>query len=461
MSSMNNENRCWTGLTVRSAWAVGILCSLLGCGGNKSPSDADVEAGPSCTATSADDEPDVAGTDANCDGVDGVVTDAVFVDAARGSDASAGTREAPVASVGKGIEVAVENGKHMVLLAAGTYSGTVTLADGISIHGGYEPTDGWARPALTTRSPVTILTATSSPVVLGESIASATRISGVGVTGPNVSAYGVSSVAMRLVDSAGLTLEDCELRAGTGGPGATGATPAQSTIVGTAGGPGLISKCYGPAANCDHNSPTFTAQSLSRTAAVCGGCGRGGIGSWAWADDTVTRNGGPGDSWNGTACVDSGSSGPGSAGQATGPTPATGPGGLAGAPGAPGAPGVGATSAGAITEGGFVTVLAESGGQGSVGGGGGGGSAGAYRGCPAPDDGNFLVGGTGAYGGSGGCGGAGGGGGGLAAVASLLRSFKIADKSWRGAAAFGGPFAAIIMRDGGRSPAPISVNAAQ
>ncbi len=87
---------------VSSGWALGaLLAGAMGCGGGE----ADVSDGADGDAGCVEaDEPDALGTDSNCDGVDGVVADSVFVDGAQGDDGNVGSREAPVATVGRGLD---------------------------------------------------------------------------------------------------------------------------------------------------------------------------------------------------------------------------------------------------------------------------------------------------------------------------------------------------------------------
>ena len=54
-----------------------------------------------------------------------------------GTDTNAGTRAAPLRSVQAGINAAASGGGD-VYLAVGTYTGLVTLRNGVSIYGGYE-----------------------------------------------------------------------------------------------------------------------------------------------------------------------------------------------------------------------------------------------------------------------------------------------------------------------------------
>ncbi len=353
-----------------------------------------------CVPSEAVDAPDVNGIDSDCDGIDGVASDAIFVDVSLGNDTNAGTSAAPVATIARGVDLAVAQAKRAVLVAGGDYTSGVTLANGVDIHGSYT-SETWAR-ALVGRSPSTIISA-ASPTIVGEDITSPTRISGIRVVASDAVVPGQSSIAVLLVDASGLTVEDSTLRGGGGADGALGTANASIPTVGMMGNEGLPAACNGDTKypGCTNNPNT---QSARYTSAPCG-CGRGGGGGWAWSDPSLTRVGFAGTERNALgACVDS----VGLNGLAASGNGGTGWPGAMGAPGSGGAPGT--RSAAAFTAAGYAPASGAPGGTGMEGGGGGAGASGEPRWCSTTA--STLKGGTGAMGGSGGCGGAGGGGGG-------------------------------------------------
>lgn len=101
---------------------------------NDNPND-----GCECTFVGDKDDPDAPG-DANCDGIDGVVTGGIFV-AKNGSDGNQGTWDKPVLSITKGIQLAKgkagANGSYNLYVATGVYSESITMQAGISLYGGY------------------------------------------------------------------------------------------------------------------------------------------------------------------------------------------------------------------------------------------------------------------------------------------------------------------------------------
>lgn len=74
--------------------------------------------------------------DVNCDGVDGELSNAIFV-AKHGDDANVGTRESPKRTIQAGIEAAIMAGKRDVYVATGVYQEAVALAPGVGVYGGY------------------------------------------------------------------------------------------------------------------------------------------------------------------------------------------------------------------------------------------------------------------------------------------------------------------------------------
>lgn len=91
--------------------------------------------GCECQYLSEQDDPDVPG-DANCDGIDGVAADGVFV-SKDGSDANPGSWEEPVLTIQGGILTAANIGKPNVYVATGVYQESVALEEDVAIYGGY------------------------------------------------------------------------------------------------------------------------------------------------------------------------------------------------------------------------------------------------------------------------------------------------------------------------------------
>lgn len=413
------------------------------------------DTGPACTPTSATDQPDSAGLDANCDGVDGEVADAIFV-AKSGADSSApsaGTSANPVLTVGFATSLAVQRGRHVVLIGEGTYAEAVVLHDGVSLHGGYRPSMNWSRSAA---AETTFFSA--APVVSGTGIASATALTRLTIEALDASP-GNSSMAIELRTSNGVRLEDIHVLAGDGGAGIDGVQPMQAAAgnPGSTGGNGaaltlaVAESTTWPSPIAAFNPASWVSGAPPRATggvASCG-CGNGGLGGIAYVDYSASAagqilRGGPGDGGqyaNGVTC------GTATGGAAHG---APGIGGFIGVDSMapedagsilftwdPGTGGAGqdgtsgtdatAPSIGAFAMSGFLPSGGSSGGVGTAGSGGGGGGAGygtatSYMIFSKPKYSWWEMGGGGGGGGAGGCGGAGGsaGGGGGASVGLFL-----------------------------------------
>ena len=84
----------------------------------------------------AEDLPDVGFVDANCDGIDGDETDAVFVSVSGSDSATCGPMVEPCGTVQWGVDQANTLGLGNVYVAAGDYTESVALADGVDVYGG-------------------------------------------------------------------------------------------------------------------------------------------------------------------------------------------------------------------------------------------------------------------------------------------------------------------------------------
>lgn len=194
--------------------------------GNDADSSDDADGGaaevtvPSCIPSPLDD-PDDDFTDTNCDGIDGDKTKAVFV-APTGSDASDGSMEKPVATVTRGIQLAVAKGKD-VYLCKGDYSeSTIQLAsNGVRIYGGYDCAEKWARSSVS----VAHLVSTSSSAVTIRNVSDPVVFDRVDITAANGKSGSESSTAVFISNSKKVTLRRGTLQAGSGADGVQPVTP--------------------------------------------------------------------------------------------------------------------------------------------------------------------------------------------------------------------------------------------
>ncbi len=342
--------------------------------------------------------------DENCDGIDGVAAQCVFVSASGTDSPSAGTRAAPVRTIAHAISLAAAAHKD-VCLAAETFNEPVELAPGVSIYGGFDRSDAsfpWKRKPST---PTTI--AAKGTVVLAKSIDRDTHVEGLTLhaTTPDPPNAGASTYGVRLVGgSATLFVRYNTITTDNAQPGADGKSGDKGAN-GTGGATG--------SAGCSHCSsiePQGGSLGGAPVTSTCGGgtSGAGGQGGW---DQSGGATGGAG--------TGSGSQGGGGgSGNATCVVSSGGGGGKGGTPtslGTAGAPGTAGPAAGGVSaDGAYVPPAGGAGGKGGAGfaGGGGGGGGGGSNGglCYGDRGGGGGSGGTGGCGGSGGAGGQGGGG---------------------------------------------------
>jgi hypothetical protein len=100
-----------------------------------------------CTTYCApcEDMPDEEYRDTNCDGIDGDVARALFVDEF-GVTGGVGTMSSPMTDLQLAIDTAYATpGVDHVYVSIGLYQGPIDLADGVSIWGGYDANNGWSR----------------------------------------------------------------------------------------------------------------------------------------------------------------------------------------------------------------------------------------------------------------------------------------------------------------------------
>jgi hypothetical protein len=396
-------------------------------------------------------------TDENCDGIDGVIADAIFVwgGAPSGGD---GSIASPYRTLTQGVSALQGSSKSYVLVAQGEYDENVVLFSGAQLFGGYSP-DFHARDPVVHTSLILGQAPFSSAsggiaAIHAENIAAAaqpTTVSGFTVQGFDVSAStpddqdGPPSYAIYIhAASSALVLTNDEVLAGRGGPGGRGSTgpqgfgsQASGALDGAQGQPsghqpgGCPPGTQGVGGAGGANSVCATASAQPGGSSVCpvfnwisnpirgneqqytSSTNGNGAGGYDWSYDTlsgpgcthVTESGFPllhqaHDGEDGAPGAD-GTQGSGGAGAPTGARTGS----LSGAQWVP-SPSSASSGAGGAT----------------AGGGGGGGAGGGVWDNPQGQCDAFELGATGGGGGAGGCGGAGGhpGRAGGASIAVLL-----------------------------------------
>ncbi|MCA2980231.1 MAG: hypothetical protein INH37_18325, partial [Myxococcaceae bacterium] len=200
--------------------------------------------------------------DENCDGIDGVQGDAIFV-SATGPAVGNGSRTAPFRSIAQGLAALGPSGRRYVLVAQGLYRENVRLSDGQQLFGGYS-TDFFKRDPLlhTTFIAGVQPTAQAFAAVHIESAglgAVETVVAGFTLVGwdappAGVDAPGEASVTVYLFDTGPrVVLSSNDVLAGRGGQGGSGRTGDQGfgrqTSPALNGGRGVDSEHF-PAGDC-------------------------------------------------------------------------------------------------------------------------------------------------------------------------------------------------------------------
>ncbi len=177
-----------------------------------------------CVATDPNDQPDDAFTDTNCDGIDGVATAGIYVDPVNGLETNAGTRDNPVKTIRKALELLRSDagtGITALYLAQGRYDEEqLTLDRPVSLYGAYGGTaDKWRRKSEYTTH---LDGGTIGLTVSGLGQDAGVRLEWLTITSSNATAPGAPSIALRVLGS-DLRLHRTFLEAGLGASGARGA----------------------------------------------------------------------------------------------------------------------------------------------------------------------------------------------------------------------------------------------
>jgi hypothetical protein len=150
------------------------------------------------------DLPDLSFVDSNCDGIDGTEADAIFVSAA-GNDANPGTKARPSREIQTAIDAVKAGVGRYVLVAGGSYK-HVRVATGISIYGGYDPSN-WSRRSTSLKTAIT-----DSPEGILADGATRVVLQLLAVQGQDK--YGRSSYGIRAINGSALTVQRVTVTAG-------------------------------------------------------------------------------------------------------------------------------------------------------------------------------------------------------------------------------------------------------
>jgi hypothetical protein len=177
-----------------------------------------------CTFQSADDAPDAAGVDANCDGIDGDASRGIFVSTS-GSNSASGTRDAPLASIGAALTMAQStSGLDHIYVATGQYEEQVILANGVSIFGGYDESSDWARIGGATSRIFYSATSGTMIAVQGAGITSPTVLGTLEIATGDAPGQGQSNYALHCNDCSALEIRNSQITSGAASRGADGSS---------------------------------------------------------------------------------------------------------------------------------------------------------------------------------------------------------------------------------------------
>lgn len=388
------------------------------CEASKGEEELDGAAG-AAGATSVSGRPDVTPLISACDPVTEDCVEGTLIYVSRfGRDGGLGTREDPVGSVGRALELAaleLEEGHTVglrICATGGIYTENLVLGPehaGVAIVGGYS-CDTFSRSGDSTV--IEAITSTGHRVRR----ASGALLADLRLVAPSAANSGESSVGLQVVEAHAVRIVRSDVRAGVGADGASGVT---YDVVAASGVDGIdgVDACTVAFSAVVSAAPVASSCGVEPAASVSGRGGCVTCGEAATAGSPELGGGAPGAP--GEICA---------AGEA-------------GAPGDAGTHGRRASLVGHLDEGGrYVASAGESGTPGGTGQGGGGGTGGRPAGCSS-----MHYGGGGGSGGSGGCGGRGGGGGqsgggsfALLAVRSSLELDGVILRTQRGGAAGAG-----------------------
>jgi len=403
--------------------------------------------GCECSVSSLADEAGPAleaDIDSNCDGADGVVAESFYV-APDGDDSWAGSPRHPLASIQAAIEAAYASlessaPRPHVFVAAGSYGETLTLRDGVHLHGGYRPDylnlDPASYETEIFASSYDMTVGGAAIVGIGIGLEVETLVENVHVIGASAPVAGAPSVGAYLRSCGDLlTIRDAAIEAGNGADGADGANGVAGAGPTGLGGAGDVPRAAAesPGHVCIDSAENVVEGGAGQTQ-TCGvsnvGGGGGGSSACPEGDGSVQEDGSDGYGTTWSVAGDGGAGGydargPIFAGSGCPDWVCCGladflvPGeyqvagdGEPGESGDDGAPGAGCTEAfGALEFGAWTAGTATGGSAGKAGAGGGGGGGGGGANIEwTEDDCEFAdgLGGGGGGGGAGGCGGFGG-----------------------------------------------------
>ncbi len=122
-----------------SATCVEGLCGFV-CDEGFADADGDIDNACECEITDETDDPDVDFVDSNCDGIDGDISQGLFVSTESGADTPTcgESPETPCLTLDWGAARGILEGRRDLFVQAGTYEELVTAREGLRVFGGYD-----------------------------------------------------------------------------------------------------------------------------------------------------------------------------------------------------------------------------------------------------------------------------------------------------------------------------------
>jgi|GEM_PF-821936 len=231
--------------------------------------------------------PDGSFVDENCDGIDGDVTNGIFVSGSDnvGNTSSCGlTKETACATIGYGLSRATTTGRDHVYVQAGTYNETIELANNKQIYGGFN--GSWVRKSRGTGGHTVTISggynSSAAQYITLRGVNDTATVADLNVTAANSTsrlsnAQGKSSYGVHARGGA-VTITRCTITQGNGYSGAGGSDgSAASTLKAAGGGNGGDAREY--VTNCDtsrRNGGSGGSKSCGGYATSGGTGGKGG-----------------------------------------------------------------------------------------------------------------------------------------------------------------------------------------
>jgi hypothetical protein len=221
--------------------------------GDRIDADRDIATGCECTVSLPADVPGPVRTsgealDTNCDGADGIVIESFYVTPG-GNDRGPGSPTHPLRTISEGLRRASASlgrpgARPHVFVASGSYAETLTMPDGVKLHGGYRSDFRALDPTgfrVEVRAPSATTALGGAALVVPGSGATETVVEWVTLRGLDATTAGGATYGAYLFDvGSGLRISETEIfagAAGEGAPGANGVAGSASTTPATTGEP--------------------------------------------------------------------------------------------------------------------------------------------------------------------------------------------------------------------------------